>query len=617
MRLVGAAVLCLALWSCKKENLEPLQGDVPTGTAKLSPDKPVHVSETGTWTVTYSVPEGGIVTGGGIALHISPWWGWTEPQSRWQERPGYTTFKTSRRGISLDLVDGGELCFVVGRLQGGSLSEGDQVTMVYGDTSGGRFPLAKGRADRYAEKEEEFFLKVDRNGDGIFTPLEKSPSLEILPGSVRKLSIVPPVVVSIGERVPVKVSCLDLQDNLCKSVCGRCFLRSKPEEDPIVVQIENGIGQTVLSGLEEGVYQCSGQFEMEGEEDVLLSGESEWFFVAEWTREYDLYVADLHGHSSLSDGTGSPEDYYHYARWVSGLDAAALTDHDALGLVPMDDNMWMVVAQATREAQAPGLFISFLGYEWTDWTFGHSLVLFPGEQGTWWSHMEEASNEPDELWDMARERGAICIPHHLGGGPVAFQTEHIEEEVSPVVEICSIHGVSDRRGAPCGIYGAMPEYHYYWDVVRAGKKIGVTANGDSHNGHPGRRDPRAVVSGLTVLWAKELTRADLWQALSCKRTCATSGRRGFALLQVNGVWQGGVVPQSKDVVVEMEAFCQSETFQVHLLLNGVEARRFEGESHRFKATLEGDVAFESGSCLSLYCIGAEEDQLWTSPIWFE
>jgi len=40
---------------------------------------------------------------------------------------------------------------------------------------------------------------------------------------------------------------------------------------------------------------------------------------------------DLHGHSNLSDGSGSAEDYFRYARDIAGLDLAVLTDHDHVG----------------------------------------------------------------------------------------------------------------------------------------------------------------------------------------------------------------------------------------------------------------------------------------------
>ena len=44
--------------------------------------------------------------------------------------------------------------------------------------------------------------------------------------------------------------------------------------------------------------------------------------------EYRLFWGDVHGHSAISDGKGSPGDYFTYARDVARLDFVVLTDHD-------------------------------------------------------------------------------------------------------------------------------------------------------------------------------------------------------------------------------------------------------------------------------------------------
>jgi len=617
VRWMATIVLCLCMFSCKKGQRTREGFDVPLGSARLQNDQAVRVSERGTWAVVYEVPPDGIAIGGGIAFHVSPWWGWIEPQTRWPNRPGYTSFQSSRRGVSFDLVDGGHLFYVVGRVKGNMLQEGDEVHITYGDTSGGRYPEARGRADRYAEEREEFFLKVDLDGKGQYVPLAEQPGIRILPGLIAQLSIAVSPLVPLGDRPMVKMASLDHMDNFCSDGVGTVHLQIEPEGRKKTFPLREGISQIHWDPIPEGIYRFTGQLESDNlEQDIPIVGTSEWFVVKEWPHEYHLFCGDLHGHSSFSDGTGSVHDYYHYARHVSGMDVAALTDHDALGMIPMNEAMWEETMKVTKAIHDPGSFVTFLGYEWTHWTYGHSLVLFPGDQGSCWSSLSKDSDEPRKLWAYARDEGAICIPHHLGGGPVPFQVEFIDEEVTPVVEISSIHGVSDRRGAPCGIYGASTEDVYYWDVVRAGKQVGVVANGDSHNGHPGRKDPRAIVGGLTVFLAEDLTRDSVWSAIRSRRTCATSGSRGFALLRVNGVWQGGEIMSNEDLLIEMEAFCQSERFQVSLLLDGYVVQSFEGQGHHFMKTLRGSVKIPDGSCLSLHIIGEDHDQIWTSPIWF-
>jgi hypothetical protein len=47
-----------------------------------------------------------------------------------------------------------------------------------------------------------------------------------------------------------------------------------------------------------------------------------------WAGEYRLYWGDVHTHTSLSDGKGTPEQVLTYARDVAHLDFVILSDHD-------------------------------------------------------------------------------------------------------------------------------------------------------------------------------------------------------------------------------------------------------------------------------------------------
>jgi hypothetical protein len=46
-----------------------------------------------------------------------------------------------------------------------------------------------------------------------------------------------------------------------------------------------------------------------------------------------IYWGDIHTHSELSDGTGSAEHSFYYARYVACLDVYALTDHGEIMLL--------------------------------------------------------------------------------------------------------------------------------------------------------------------------------------------------------------------------------------------------------------------------------------------
>src|SRR5689334_14245738 len=109
----------------------------------------------------------------------------------------------------------------------------------------------------------------------------------------------------------------------------------------------------------------------------------------ERARRLEPFWGELHTHSDLSDGNGSPEDCFAIAR--SHLDFWALADHafdDTVFYVPpdsesmqrrgtgwrrlnVDETAWPQVQSLCRAYEAPGEFIPILAYEWTNFRFGH------------------------------------------------------------------------------------------------------------------------------------------------------------------------------------------------------------------------------------------------------
>ena len=89
-----------------------------------------------------------------------------------------------------------------------------------------------------------------------------------------------------------------------------------------------------------------------------------------------IYWGDVHTHSELSDGTGSAEHSYYYARNIACLDYNALTDHGEIMLfspISMD-----LLETATNNAYEPGEFVTFHGIEWTNVRTGHFICVFSG-----------------------------------------------------------------------------------------------------------------------------------------------------------------------------------------------------------------------------------------------
>jgi len=103
---------------------------------------------------------------------------------------------------------------------------------------------------------------------------------------------------------------------------------------------------------------------------------------------YPLYWGDTHGHTSLSDGKGTPTDYFTHSRDVARLDFVIVTDHDFGNRHPwrMPKENWQLTQDAADAATVEGRFVALAGYEWTSqpkyWSgFSNGIGsehLFPG-----------------------------------------------------------------------------------------------------------------------------------------------------------------------------------------------------------------------------------------------
>ncbi|HMB68405.1 MAG TPA: DUF3604 domain-containing protein, partial [bacterium] len=507
------------------------------GRTRILPDAPVRVSSWGSWTVEWVAGPSGLTAGGAAVLQVSPFWGWSPPQTGQPESPGYTTANCSAPGATLQVEESGIPMSVLARVTGGRLAPGDTLRFVYGDTAAGG-PRALARADRYAEAFEELLIKTDGNGDGYFVAPPDQPTLTIVPDPVAYLAVAAPAVVEPGRPFVVAVHGLDPLGNRAELPDGDLRLsvrRLATGGDPLSeAGVEIPVDWTRRAGGAHGTVTVSepGLYRLEathagGVGDAeALAGRGDLLLVEADSPFAGILWGDIHCHSALSDGTGAPDDLYSFARDVAGLDVCVVTDHDAHGLFPLAERGgWDTIRRATRDAYEPGKFVTLLGYEWTNWTYGHRNVYYPGMEGEVFAWLDPASDSPEELWEKIAPFGGMTVAHHPGGGPIAQDwSVPTDSERETVVEICSIHGSSEEMGVEGGIYRPVPT-GMVRHAFNQGHELGILASGDTHDGHPGRRTAGAPTNGLAAFRAGERTREAVWDAMRDRNVYGTSGAR--------------------------------------------------------------------------------------------
>jgi hypothetical protein len=147
-------------------------------------------------------------------------------------------------------------------------------------------------------------------------------------------------------------------------------------------------------------------------------------------------------------------------------------------------------------------------------------------------------------------RGVMLVPH-VGGRP--YNLEFHDPDLEPLIEI----------------YSGWGEFEWaIRDIVRRGYVMGFSAGSDDHSCRPGAARRGAygfpVKSGLTCVFAQELTREEVWRALWARRCVATTGQRAILVLRADGHWMGEKVSFHHPPTFSIEALGTTDIEQIEL-----------------------------------------------------
>lgn len=576
----------------------------------LSGPDPITAGAPGRWRFRFRVGPDGIAVGGRIDFQTSPFWGWSNPQHHVPEAFGYTRVTTDAEGVQLELAsslptrDPVPLTIRVG---GRPLVEGETLEIDYGAG------LRGARADRYAEDVARFWFVVDGDGDGFATTAPDPPAVRVVAGPAHQLVASAPSSVAPGESVTLVVAAVDAVGNADCAVDAEVEVRD--DDGGFVARAPldaRGLARIDVGPVGRGVHRW----------DVTatdLVGVTTNPCVAS-DAERPILWGDLHGHSLLSDGTATVEQYYRYARDVAGLDVAALTDHDHWGFEPLDDNpsVWDHIRDVTASFHEPGRFVTLPAFEWTSWLHGHRHVLYFGEgRGDdlpFLSSLDDATRTPGALWDALEGLPVTTVAHHSAGGPVPTNwTWPPDPVLEPVTEVMGVHGCSEALDAPRVIYSPL-RGNFVRDVLDAGHRLGFVGSGDSHDGHPGLAHLASPAGngGLVAFVDAASDRGALLDCLRSRRTYATSGRRILVRAALGGRPMGAEVPPG-DHELQLLVYGTAPIESLDVIRSGEVVARLDVDERRdvgVDLPLDG---LGSGEYVYLRVVQRDRHAAWTSP----
>lgn len=510
------------------------------GWAEIDPDSPIVAGSVGTWRITYHVGRYGVDDGGVVKFAWRDVSDWAAPQFETPSAPEYATVSTTgpaslRASFEKQrYIRPWRLCVTVDVFDD-SLSEGDSITLTLGDTSGGG---PGSRAQTFCKEAFEFRVAVDWCGTWIYTEVP-SPKIPIVSGAAHRLVVLGPSEITPDKEGWIGVKAEDLWGNPSTGYTGTVRIEAEGLTGlPKTYQFQpadRGVHRFEgVKASKPGIYRAQATDSENG-----LAAEGNPLHCAEDSSTHQPFWGDLHGQSEETVGTNPVSSYFRFAREAALVDFAGHQGND----FQITEAVWREIRAQANTQYDPGHFVTFVGYEWSANTplGGDHNVYYPGDDGPLHrsSHVlipDKSDIDTDcthvtELYDTLRGKDVLLLPHV--GGRYANLNWH-DPELEPLIEV----------------YSEWGEFEWFLrEALEKGYRVGFTAGSDDHKGRPGAAPPGSgsfgVYGGLTCIYASELTREGLWEALKSRRCYGTTGQRILLDVTADGKPMGSAYQASQ------------------------------------------------------------------------
>ncbi|WP_282607237.1 DUF3604 domain-containing protein [Pelagibius sp. Alg239-R121] len=500
---------------------QPGEDPVLYGHARLEPNNPVEVRSLQTFRLTYQVGRYGLDDTGAIRIVFRALGDWGRMQTTDPQADNYVTATTSN-GVPLNveysrygISPRPRWKTLTVRVMGGFLREGDRITVVFGDTSGGSRGMVM---QTFVEAGFEFKVLADVCAVGHFVPIPETLAIAVIPSKAAVWRAVLPSLRRPGESFRFGLKAEDIWGNPTDKASGRFTFKSTlpvsglPSEY-VYEKGKKSVSFENLSVSQEGILRITVL-----DQDAATVAESHPLIVRKG--EVSGYWGDLHGQSGESIGVTTSRQYFDFARNKAFLD---VTGHQANDF-QVNNAFWKYLNELTAEYNEEGTFVTFPGYEWSGNTAvgGDRNVFFrdEGRQIRRSSHalLTDRSDLDTDAPDAAKlfqslEGENAVVYAHVGGRYADIGFAH-DPKFETAMEIHSAWGT------------------FEWlltDGFPLGHRSGVVCNSDGHKGRPGASYPGAstfgAYGGLTCFLTQELSRDAIFDCLRRRHHYGTTGTR--------------------------------------------------------------------------------------------
>lgn len=302
---------------------------------------------------------------------------------------------------------------------------------------------------------------------------------------------------------------------------------------------------------------------------------------------YNFYFGQLHSHTNLSDGQGTPEEAYEWARDMANLDFFAVTDHsnwfdndtdrDNETITDVEQSTsekWKRLNAVADEFNEDGRFVAIAGFEMT-WSgstggWGHINTF----NTPWFASRDVPEMDLITYYELlAQSPDSISQWNHPGETFGDFNDfSYYKPEFDDVIHLIEVGNGEGPVGGP----GYFRSYEYYTRALDKGWHVAPSNNQDNH-----RREWGTANDARTVVLAPELSRESIYDAIRNYRVYATEDKNLEITYIVNDEIMGSILENPQNLRIHISAVDPDESdsiTKVSLIANGgieVESKSFD------------------------------------------
>ena len=479
----------------------------------------------------------------------------------------------------------------------GALHEGDSVEISLGCEDGCAWTKNAGRY--------EFKVVFNYGDDRPEHRLPEPLVINVHPKSLDRFEATLTCTKNNRNNIRLHVTARDIYDNRVKI---NDFLRINYAEISKIIYMTDGISDVDIEPTARNVDRV----EVFHEKSNLKCTSNACVL----SEESNMYIGDLHVHDFLSEAHQYTDKVYLWALEDRNFDFLSVSIQTHAWI---DNDKWSIVKYMNERFLDEGRFVTLLANEWQHTAYGDKVIHYLGGDHPFICSDDQRYNSAPKVYETLRKSDALVISHHSAypSGSWCSSTNFaaVETDVERLTELWSMHGSSEGFDLEDRPLNTMDKSNTVMEALRNGVRFGFVGGSDTHSGRPGgsAHEPMRYWGGSVAVWARSLTRRDIFEALKARRTCALTGARIILKMTVNDAFIGSEIPAAEQVDIKVDVWGQGIIRKVQIIKGAYLYREFIVEKDEFHISISDQT--EGNTFYHCRVIQNDGHLAVCSPIW--